>query len=129
MVVDSSAILAIVFDEPGHSLYLKAMLEARALTMSAATLFECRLVALRKAGEVQENKLIAFLGDFKIDVAHFDEAQADVAADAFRRYGKGRDKAALNFGDCFSYALAKSRGEPLLYKGGDFARTDVAAAV
>jgi ribonuclease VapC len=129
MVVDSSAILAIVFNEPDHSLYLNAMLEAQALTISAATLFECRLVALRKAGEIQETKLIAFLADFEIDIAHFDETQLEVAIDAFRRYGKGRDKAALNFGDCFSYALAKSRGEPLLYKGGDFARTDLAAAV
>jgi ribonuclease VapC len=129
MVVDSSAILAIVFNEPDHPRYLKAMMEAPALTISAATLFECRLVALRKAGEIQENQLIAFLSDFEIDIAHFDETQLEVAVDAFRRYGKGRDKAALNFGDCFSYALAKSRGESLLYKGGDFARTDVAAAV
>jgi ribonuclease VapC len=126
---DSSAILAIVFNEPDHSLYLNAMLEARALTISAATVFECRLVSLRKAGEIQESKLIAFLASFEIDIAHFDETQVEVAVDAFRRYGKGCDKAALNFGDCFSYALAKSRGEPLLYKGGDFARTDMAAAV
>ena len=129
MVVDSSAILAIVFSEPDQSLYLEAMLAEQVLTISAATLFECRLVALRKAGEAQENKLIAFLDRFKIDIVQFDEVQVGLAAGAFRRYGKGRDKAALNFGDCFSYALAKSLSEPLLYKGGDFARTDIAAAI
>ena len=129
MVVDSSAILAIAFGEPDHLPYLKAIDSAETVTMSAATLFECRLVALRKAGEAQENDLLELLAEMKIRVAHFDEAQAVLAADAFRRYGKGRDKAALNFGDCFSYALAKNLDEPLLYKGGDFARTDVAAAV
>ena len=129
MVVDSSAILAIVFSEPDQSLYLEAMLATQILTISTATLFECRLVALRKAGEAQENKLIVFLEQFKINIVQFDEVQLELAAGAFRRYGKGRDKAALNFGDCFSYALAKSRGEPLLYKGGDFSRTDVAAAI
>jgi len=129
MVVDSSAILAIVFNEPDHFLYFESLAAAQTLAMSAATLFECRLVALRKGGEAQESELLDFLARLKIDIAHFDEAQVDVAAEAFRRYGKGRDRAALNFGDCFSYALAKSRGEPLLYKGGDFARTDVAAAV
>ena len=129
MIVDSSAIIAVVFEEPDHRLYLETMLAAQVLTMSAATLFECRLVALRKAGEAQENRLLVFLAWLKIRIANFDEPQATLAADAFRRYGKGRDKASLNFGDCFSYALAKSRGEPLLYKGGDFSRTDVAAAV
>jgi ribonuclease VapC len=129
MIVDSSAIFAVVFEESDHQLYLETMLAAQVLTMSAATLFECRLVALRKAGEAQENRLLAFLAWLKIRIANFDESQAALAAEAFRRYGKGRDKAALNFGDCFSYALAKSRDEPLLYKGGDFARTDVAAAI
>jgi ribonuclease VapC len=129
MVVDSSAILAIAFDEPDHLTYLNAIDSAETRTMSAATLFECRLVALRKAGEVQERDLLELLAEMKIRVAHFDEAQAVLAADAFRRYGKGRHKAGLNFGDCFSYALAKSLSEPLLYKGGDFARTDVATAV
>lgn len=128
MIVDSSALIAVVFEEKDQSTYLE-LLRSSTLTMSAPTLFECRLVALRKSGAALEAKLLSLIAGLNIEIVAFDEAQAVLAADAFRRYGKGRDKAALNFGDCFSYALAKSRGEPLLYKGGDFARTDVAAAV
>ncbi|SRR5579862_829335 len=129
MVVDSSAVLAVMLDEPDQSIYLETMKRAKGLTMSAPTLFECRLVALRKSGVELETKLLSFIRDLNVRITAFDEPQAALAADAFRRYGKGRDRAALNFGDCFSYALAKTLGEPLLYKGGDFARTDVAAAV
>ena len=129
MVVDSSAVLAVMLDEPDQSIYLETMKRAKDLTMSAPTLFECRLVALRKSGVELETKLLSFIRDLNVRITAFDEPQAARAADAFRRYGKGRDRAALNFGDCFSYALAKTLGEPLLYKGGDFARTDVAAAV
>ncbi len=128
MIVDSSALIAVVFEEKDQSTYLE-LLRSSTLTMSAPTLFECRLVALRKSGAALEAKLLSLIAGLNIEIVAFDEAQAVLATDAFRRYGKGRDKAALNFGDCFSYALAKSRGEPLLYKGGDFARTDVAAAV
>lgn len=97
--------------------------------MSAATLFESRLVAMRRFGPAQESKLLLLLARLKVRILDFDQIQASLAAEAFRRYGKGRDKAALNFGDCFSYALAKNRDEKLLYKGGDFARTDIAAAI
>ncbi len=128
MIVDSSALIAVVLEEQDQSTYLDLM-RASDLAMSAPTLFECRLVALRRSGPALEDKLLFLIEGLKIEIVAFDEAQASLAADAFRRYGKGRDKAALNFGDCFSYALAKSRGEPLLYKGGDFARTDVAAAI
>ena len=128
MVVDSSAIIAVIFEEHDQFIYLDALRREK-LAMSASTLFECRLVALRKSGPVAEAELIEFVAGLNIEIVSFDAPQAALAADAFRRYGKGRDKAALNFGDCFSYALAKSRGEPLLYKGGDFTRTDLAAAV
>jgi ribonuclease VapC len=128
MIVDSSALIAVVLEEQDQSTYLDLM-RASDLAMSASTLFECRLVALRRSGPALENKLLFLIEGLNIEIVAFDEAQASLAADAFRRYGKGRDKAALNFGDCFSYALAKSRGEPLLYKGSDFSRTDVAAAV
>ena len=129
MVVDSSALFAVIFGEPERVLYLDAMSKAPDLMMSAPTLFECRLVALRKSGVILEAKVLTVIDDLNIRIVAFDGPQAELAANAFRRYGKGRDKAALNFGDCFSYALARSRGEPLLYKGGDFARTDVAAAI
>lgn len=129
MVVDSSALFAVVFGEPERVLYLDTMSKASELMMSAPTLFECRLVALRKSGVDLETKVLSVIDDLNIRIVAFDEPQAALAADAFRRYGKGRDKAALNFGDCFAYALAKHASEPLLYKGGDFSRTDVAAAI
>lgn len=129
MVIDTSAVLAIVLNEPGHATFIDAMVNADSLKMSAATFFESRLVMLRKSGPDQESELLSLLARLKINIAPFDRAQAELAADAYRRYGKGRAAAALNFGDCFSYALAKSLSEPLLYKGGDFARTDVAAAI
>jgi ribonuclease VapC len=129
MIVDSSALFAIVFDENDHLLYLGLMLGAAELHISAPTLFECRLVSMRREGEDWEERLLQLLSVLKVQVLAFDAAQANLASDAYRRYGKGRDKASLNFGDCFSYALAKAREEPLLYKGGDFARTDMAAAV
>jgi ribonuclease VapC len=129
MVVDSSAVLAVMLDEPDQSIYLETMKRAPELTMSAPTLFECRLVALRKSGAELEEKLLSFIEDLNVRIIAFDEPQAALAAEAFRRYGKGRAKAALNFGDCFSYALARHTDLPLLYKGGDFARTDVAAAI
>lgn len=128
MIVDSSALIAVVFEEHDEFVYLEAMRSAD-LAMSAPTLLECRLVALRRSGSVADAKLLSLVEAFNIDIVAFDQAQADLAAEAFRRYGKGRDKAALNFGDCFSYALAKSLGQSLLYKGGDFARIDVAAAI
>jgi ribonuclease VapC len=105
------------------------MMEAAQLSISAPTLFECRVVAMCRTGEDWECELLDLLREIDVDIVAFDEALASLAADAYRHFGKGRDREALNFGDCFSYALAKSRGEPLLYKGGDFARTDVAAAV
>jgi len=129
MVVDSSALFAVLFNEQDRAAYLDAMMDAPQLTISAPTLFECRVVAMCRTGEDWERELLDLLREIDADIVAFDEALAVVAADAYRRYGKGRNRAALNFGDCFSYALAKSRGEPLLYKGGDFARTDVAAAV
>jgi ribonuclease VapC len=129
MVVESSALFAVLFNEQDRAAYLDAMMDALQLTISAPTLFECRVVAMCRPEEDWERELLDLLLEIDADIVAFDEALAVVVADAYRRYGKGRDRAALNFGDCFSYTLAKSRGEPLLYKGGDFARTDVAAAV
>ena len=128
MVVDSSAMIAVVFEEQDECAYLDTM-RANDLSMSASTLLECRIVALRRSGPVAEAKVLKLIDALSIDIVPFDEAQAELAAEAYRRYGKGRDKASLNFGDCFAYALARALSEPLLYKGGDFARTDVAAAI
>ncbi|HEX4859650.1 MAG TPA: type II toxin-antitoxin system VapC family toxin [Rhizomicrobium sp.] len=129
MVIDSSAVFAVVFHEQDRALYLKAMTSAPEVRISAPTLFECRIVAMSRGGRDNESDLFDLLDEINAEIIPFDEGQVELAAFAYRRYGKGVDRASLNFGDCFSYALAKSRDEPLLYKGGDFARTDVAAAV
>jgi ribonuclease VapC len=129
MVVDSSALFAVLFNEQDRAAYLDTMMDALQLTISAPTLFECRVVAMCRTGEDWERELLDLLREIEADIVAFDESLVSLAADAYRHYGKGRSRASLNFGDCFSYALAKSHGEPLLYKGGDFARTDVAAAV
>jgi ribonuclease VapC len=129
MVIDSSALFAIAFDEPEHPVYLELMMNAAVLAIAAPTLFESRMVALRKSGPELEDRLLSLLKKLGTRIAAFDETQADLAAQAFRRYGKGRHRAGLNFGDCFAYALAKTLDEPLLYKGDDFAHTDLASAI
>ncbi|HTT98730.1 MAG TPA: type II toxin-antitoxin system VapC family toxin [Rhizomicrobium sp.] len=129
MVIDSSALFAIVFDEPDHPAYLEAIITAVSLTISAPTLFECRMVALRKSGPDLEERILSLLKKSQVSVAAFDEHHVELAMQAFHRYGKGRHAAGLNFGDCFAYALAKSLNEPLLYKGADFARTDIVSAI
>ncbi|GAA0552982.1 ribonuclease VapC [Rhizomicrobium palustre] len=129
MVVDSSAIFAILLNEPERSLFLDAILSAKSASLSAVTLLECRIVALRRTGRDWDTELSGLLQRLPLTIIPFDDKQSVLAAEAFRAFGKSRHKAALNFGDCISYALAKSRGEPLLYKGTDFAETDIASAL
>jgi ribonuclease VapC len=94
--------------------------------MSAASLVEISIVLDRRMGERVSAKLDGFVFRTGIEIVPVSLEQAEAARDAFREYGRGRHKAGLNFGDCFSYALAKVSGEPLLYKGNDFALTDLA---
>ncbi len=129
MVIDSSAIFAIVQNEPERELFLNRIIGAEAVAMSAATLLECRIVALRKVGDDLDNRLSALLQRFPLSIIPFDESQAILASAAYRMFGRGQHRAGLNFGDCVSYALAKSRGETLLYKGRDFTRTDIVSAL
>ena len=129
MVIDSSAIFAIVLNEPERQPFLQHISRAKVTFISAATLLECKIVALRKIGADWEGELDALLERLPLAVIPFDEDQALLAADAFRAFGKGRHRAALNFGDSISYALAKHLGEPLLFKGGDFAHTDIVSAL
>jgi ribonuclease VapC len=129
MVIDSSAVFAIVFREPEWDRFARAIIAAPTKFIGAPTVVECRVVALRRTGPELETRVCSVLSELQIGIVEFDETSIELAAEAFRRYGKGRDPAGLHFGDCFSYALAKSLGEPLLYKGGDFARTDIAAAL
>lgn len=97
--------------------------------ISAATLLETGVILESRSGESAGRELDLFIHRAKIEVVPVDLDQVEIARAAFRRFGKGRHPAGLNFGDCFSYALAKAAGEPLLFQGSDFARTDVAAVV
>jgi ribonuclease VapC len=128
MIIDSSALLAIIFEEPDASIYISAILNSSKCSLSAASLVETSMVSLR----LRSPDPVALLDDFikrsEIIVVPVDHEQAVIAREAFRRYGKGRHPAGLNFGDCFSYALSKQTGESLLYKGNDFAQTDISSA-
>ena len=128
MIVDTSALLAVIFGEPDAEGYLRTMASADALAASTATLTEALIVAEVRQGREAAADLAALLDELEVEIVSLDEAQSELAAAAWRRFGKGRHPAALNFGDTFSYALAAVRGEPLLFKGRDFAATDVAQA-
>ncbi len=129
MVVDTSALLAVLFKEADADRYLEAMVDASEVRISAATAVALGIVAIGRAGadaELQIDLLLARVGAIVVPV---DSAMANLARSAFKTFGKGRHRAKLNFGDCFSYALAKMTGEPLLYKGSDFAETDLKSAI
>ena len=129
MVVDSSALIAIIRAEPGWESLEASLLDSTRAVLSAAALVEASIVLYAKRGDDGVDRLDELIASMQIDCAAIDRSTAVVARDAFVRYGKGRHPAALNFGDCFSYALAKTRDEPLLFKGEDFSLTDVRVAV
>lgn len=129
MVLDTSAVLAILFDEPDRRTFTEAIESAGRRMISAATLLESALVVEARRGEAAGRELDLLIHRAEIAVVPVDGEQVELARDAWRRYGKGRHEAALNFGDCFAYALAAAAAEPLLFKGGDFARTDVATVL
>ena len=126
MVLDSSAIAAILSDEPEAPAFEVAIERASVRLLSAASLVELSIVVELRLGEPGERELDLLLYKAGIEIVPLTREQAEIARRAFRRFGKGRHPAALNFGDCFSYALSKTAGEPLLFKGDDFSRTDVA---
>ncbi len=127
MVVDTSALIAILFDEPEKPAFASAIDAAADPKVSAVTRVEAMMVYLgrRQSDPADVVALVDILGLKTIDV---DRAQADRALEAFTRFGKGRHPARLNLGDCFVYALAASLNEPLLFKGDDFAKTDIVPA-
>ncbi|MBV9989656.1 MAG: type II toxin-antitoxin system VapC family toxin [Alphaproteobacteria bacterium] len=129
MIVDTSALLAVLLEEDDSETYLDAMLDAERVRISAASAVELGIVAIIKAGADAELKIDLLLRRMDAEIVSVDAAQATFARSAFRTFGKGRHKAQLNFGDCFSYTLSKMSNEPLLYKGKDFARTDVISAL
>ena len=127
MVIDTSALVAIFFGEPERQTFLDAVTAAGSRLLSAATILETGIVLESRQGEAAGREFDLFVVRANLQIVPVDAEQADLARSAWRKYGKGRHPAALNFGDCFSYALAKSTGEPLLAKGTDFALTDLEA--
>jgi ribonuclease VapC len=128
VVVDTSALLAIVVGEPDMEEVAEALAHARDPVMSSASLVEASIVLLARVGPRGVDHLDALIEAAGIRVVAVDDVQARAAREAFGRFGRGRHPAALNYGDCFPYALAATHGRPLLYVGQDFARTDVVPA-
>ncbi len=130
IVVDTSALIAVLRLEPDAAIFSASMSLAQACLLSAISLQAASMVLVGRVGTAGDwYDLDALIDQVGIEVVPHDEPLAQLARDAFLRFGKGRHPAALNLCDCASYALAKQRGAPLLYKGRDFARTDIASAV
>jgi len=128
MVIDSSAVLAILQNEPERHSFNEAIASANQRSLSAASLVELSIVIGARYGADGQADLDLFLNIAEIEIVSVNRGQAELARVAFAQFGKGRHRAGLNFGDCFSYALAKWFGQPLLFKGDDFLHTDLAAA-
>jgi ribonuclease VapC len=128
LVVDTSALTAILLGEPEAAALLTALSAAPRVGLCAPNRTELLLVIQTRLGDAGVAHAKHFLRLEQIQTVDLDEALADAAADAYRRFGKGRHPAALNFGDCFAYALAMREQVPLLFKGEDFSRTDVRVA-
>jgi ribonuclease VapC len=125
MVIDTSCLAAIFFREPERPIFLQKLEQAASVQISAATMLESGIVIERRFGEIGKIQFEEFLKISRFQLVSVDFEQVGVALRAWRKYGKGNHPAALNFGDCFSYALAKITGEPLLAKGEDFRQTDI----
>jgi ribonuclease VapC len=129
IVVDSSAIIAILLDEPEAVAFRATLTFATDARVSAVTNYEIRTVAFSRGRERLVTKVEGLFATAELVIAAFDEEQSLLAFEGFRRWGKGIHPAGLNFGDCAAYALARSLDAPLLFKGNDFAQTDVRVAV
>jgi ribonuclease VapC len=125
VVLDTSAVLALLQGEKEADRILAALADAEVRRVSAATVVEAGIVLQARYGDHGERELDLFLQRAEVEVIPFSEEHATVARQAFRRFGKGRHPAALNFGDCFAYALAVVLDHPLLFVGTDFSATDV----
>jgi ribonuclease VapC len=128
VILDTSALLAVLFDEEDARQFAELIREAQSCRISAATFVELCMVLESASGAVGIVQCDMFIRGNSIVIEPFTELHAYTARQAFSDYGKGRHRAGLNFGDCFSYALAKVSGEPLLFKGKDFSKTDIIAA-
>ena len=125
MVIDTSALVAILQNEPDRRVLNEAIEAASSRRMSVANFVESSLVIESRQGAEGLRELDFFLERAGISLVAVDAEQGKAARRAFSRFGKGRHPAGLNYGDCFAYALAKVLGEPLLFKGGDFSKTDI----
>ena len=125
MIIDSSAILAVIGQEPGYERIVRELAAASGTRIGAPTRLETGIVLTARFGPRGRTVLARFLQENSIQTVAFDDAHATAALDAYSRFGKGRHRAALNFGDCCTYAIACLAGEPLLCQGDDFAQTDL----
>ena len=128
MIVDTSAVLAILFEEPDAEHYRSAIAGAERCLMSVVNFLESTVVFEGRIGSAGGHELDLLIEEAPIQLEAVTAEHAQTARRAWRQFGKGNHPAALNFGDCFAYALAKETGEPLLFKGRDFTLTDIEAA-
>jgi ribonuclease VapC len=128
MIIDTSALVAVLDQEPEVERIVRTLVSAPERVLSAANLVEVGIVMQARRGDDGARDLDLLLAKLRVDIAEVTASQADIARKAFRRYGRGRHAANLNFGDCFAYALAKDKSAPLLFKGNDFGQTDVMVA-
>jgi len=125
MTIDSSALLAILFSEAGALDLVDRILEADTARVGTPTLVETAIVLSSRRGKPSLDEVRELVEELGVTVVSFDEAQMSAAADAFERFGRGRHKAGLNFGDCLAYATASTARDSLLFVGNDFAKTDI----
>ena len=129
MVIDTSSLVCIILGEPEAEFNIRALAGQQGNSISAVNWFEAMMVVKSRRGEAGVNELKELLALARTEIVPVDIKMAQLAFDAWLRFGKGRHPASLNFGDCFSYALAMLRCEPLLFKGDDFSKTDLMAVV
>ena len=129
IVVDSSALLAVLLNEPEKEAFTEAILAAAGAQIGAPNYFEVSMVAEARQGSAGCRDLDRLSTALSLGIATFEAAHIEGARDAYRRFGKGRHRARLNFGDCCAYAMAKTLDWPLLFKGNDFALTDIKRAL
>ena len=125
MVIDTSALLAILLQEEEGAAFAEAIEEGPTRLLSAVSFLQTALVVETRKGPAGGRELDLALHHARVDIVPFDSTQAEIAREAYRRFGRGRHPAALNLGDCCAYALAVATREPLLFKGEDFAKTDL----
>jgi len=129
MILDTSAMVAILYREPEAAAFVQLIHDAGMCSISVASYVELSMVMEKQLGPEGMRQAEAFFRRAGVAIEPVTVEQGELARQAFLDFGKGRHKAGLNFGDCFSYALAKATGEPLLFKGNDFAETDIQAAM